>query len=567
MDMVENLPATDKRVEIKLSEAMRLWQTRRPGGDMLRPLFVAAAVLAGTAQAADISPNAIAAHMKFLASDLLEGRAAGSRGHEIAAAYVASQFEAAGVEPGAGSSFFQTIPFRSSTVDPRSSVTVQPDRGAPLLLKFGDTFVTGGDPLHADRTVTGRLVVVGFGVSAPEWKHDDYAGVDVRDKIVVVFSGAPSRMESTVRAHYSSSSGKIDNAAAHGAAGMIVLERPDDDSPTPWAQVARNYGRPSMHWLAANGEPHGVNARITNSIRIHPDTARALFALGGTTPERVGTAVGKGTFRAFELPASATIRTITAHQRVESPNVVGLVRGSDPKLRDEYVVVSSHLDHIGITAPVDGDAINNGAFDNASGIAAMIEIARGAAQTAPRPLRSILFLATTAEERGLRGADYFANNPTVPRPAIVANVNIDQIMMMDAVSDVIVHGIDHSSLGQAARAVSAETGITITPDPFPEEAVFVRSDQYPFIRQGIPALYIDAGVTAVDPAVDARGRQRRWLRERYHRPNDDLLQKMDFSVPAMLGRFTLLTVLEIASMKERPEWNRGDFFAEKFGRR
>lgn len=532
---------------------------------MVRSLVVLCALLALPLDGQEISPSAIAGHMKFLASDLLEGRAAGTRGHEIAAAYVASQFEGAGLEPGANGTFFQSVPFRRTTADAQSSITVQPDQGAALRLKFGDAFVTSGDPLHAERKVSGRLAVVGYGITAPELNHDDYAGIDARGKIVVVFSGAPSRFSNTVRAHYSSSLGKVDNAAAHGAAGMIVLERPDDDSPSPWAQVSRNYGRGAMHWLTREGAPHGVNPSLTHSIRIHPDVAESLFQIAGRKHADVAAQVREGTFRPFEIPASVTIHSLSRHERVDSPNVVGLVRGSDPKLRDEYLVMSSHLDHIGITAPVDGDAINNGAFDNASGIAALIEIARAAAAAKPRPRRSIVFLATTAEESGLRGADYFVINPTVPRAGIVANINIDQIMMIDAVRDVIVHGIEHSSLGDAARAVAAKSGIPISPDPFPEEVVFVRSDQYPFIRQGIPALYIDSGITAVDPAIDAGKRQKEWLKQRYHTPKDDLQQQLDYSVPAMVGRFTLLTALEIASSPVRPAWKPGDFFGERFG--
>ncbi|HEX6179257.1 MAG TPA: PA domain-containing protein, partial [Thermoanaerobaculia bacterium] len=306
-------------------------------------------LIAAAADAQEFRSSAIAGHMKFLASDLLEGRAAGTRGYDIAASYVASQFEGAGLEPGNGSSYFQNIPFLLTRVDPRSSLTIQPDRGAPMLLKFGDAFVTSGDPLHADRTISGRIVVAGYGVTAPELGHDDYANIDVRGKVVVIFSGAPSRFEPTVRAHYSSSSGKVDSAAAHGAIGMIVLDRPDDDTPTPWPNVARNYGRGTMHWLEPNGSPHAVNAALTTSIRLHPDVAASLFEAGGRKLADVAASLRGGTFRPFELSVTAKIQTVSSHERVESANVVGLVRGSDPKLRDEYIVFSSHLDHIGIT--------------------------------------------------------------------------------------------------------------------------------------------------------------------------------------------------------------------------
>ncbi len=372
---------------------------------IIRLLFTALFTIALSAQAFDFRSEPIRAHMKFLASDLLEGRGAGTRGYDIAANYVAAQFEAAGVAPGAGGSYFQVIPFRKTIPDDRSTVTITPDGRPSMLLRYGDGFATAGDPLHPDRTVEGRVTVV------------------------------------------------------------------------------------------------------------------------------------------------------------------GVVRGSDPKLRDEYLVYSSHLDHVGITEPVNGDAINNGAFDNASGIAALIEIAKAMASQKPAPRRSVLFLATTAEEKGLRGADYFASNPTVPRTQLVGNINIDQVMMIDAVSDVIVHGIDASTLGDVARRVAAKHSIGISDDPFPEEVVFVRSDQYPFVKRGIPALYIDPGYKAVAPGVDAKQNQMAWIKSRYHTPSDDLGQKMDFSVPAALARFDFLIGLEVANADARPAWKPGNFFGERFGRR
>lgn len=525
---------------------------------MIRCLVVVLA-LAGPAQAYEFEEEAIRGHMKFLASDLLEGRGVGSRGYDIAAAYVATQFEAAGLEPAADGSYYQMVPFRKTIADERSTITLTPDRGSPLLLTFADAFMTTGDPLHADRTIEGRVAVVGYGVTAPELKHDDYAGIDVRGKIVVLFSGAPSRFPNTLRAHYSSSTGKIENAAAHGAVGVITIS-----TRSRWSRTVRQGRLGAMHWLDGAGQPQGLSPQLSSTIMFNPAVADLLFGKSQSLGD-VNASLKKGTFRSFDLPIRLTIRTISSHQRVESPNVVGIVRGSDDVLRDEYLVYSSHLDHLGITDPVDGDAINNGAFDNASGIAALIEVARAMASASPR--RSVIFLATTAEERGLRGADYFANNPTVPHDQLVANINIDQIMMIDAVRDVIVHGAEASTLGDAAADVSKSTGIEISEDPFPEEVVFVRSDQYPFVKQGIPALYIDPGYKPVDAAIDAKKNQQQWLKTRYHTPKDDLDQKLVYEMPAMLARYDFLVGLAVANASARPSWKPGNFFGEKFGRR
>jgi hypothetical protein len=534
----------------------------------MRKLAVGLLLLAAlAADAATFRPDPIRAHMKFLASDLLEGRATGTRGYQLAAEYVASQFEASGVEPGANGSYLQPITFRHTVASPESAVTFTTDSGSVTRLQFGKDFMTYGDALNSERVSEGRVVFVRYGVTAPDLKYDDYAGVDVRGKIVAYFAGAPATFTGALRAHYSSSSGKLDNAAAHGAAGVLALNTREDFVRFTWDRVLSHYKLGSMHWLDASGAPHAVQPAVSNSVSLSMEGQERLFASIGRTVDQIAADLASGKVRSMELPVRASMRIVSSHKPVESANVVGVVRGSDPVLRDQYLVYSSHLDHLGITDPVDGDSINNGAMDNASGIAAMLEIARAFAEMPTKPRRSILFVATTAEEKGLRGADYFANNPTVPIDQLVANINIDQIMMMHAVKDVIPLGVEVSDLGAAALKVAKDMGLEVSPDPAPEEVYFVRSDQYPFVKRGVPAIYVGMGNKAVDPAIDSLREQTHWVRTRYHSPKDDLEQPLDYSVPATLARYNYLLGLEVANRTQPPKWTPGNFFGQKFGRK
>ncbi|HEX8154985.1 MAG TPA: M28 family metallopeptidase [Thermoanaerobaculia bacterium] len=532
----------------------------------MRKLLVTASLFAALTAAAQFKPEAIRAHMRFLASDLLEGRGAGTRGYDLAAEYVASQYAAFGLEPGNGDSYFQQVPFRKTRVQPASTMTVTPKGGQPIELKFGEGFSSGGDALNADRAFEGDVVFVGYGITAPEQSYDSYKSVDVRGKIVAIFSGAPKTFPNALRAHYSSSTNKIENAAAHGAVGYIGLTTPTDAARYPFPRVVRQHALGAMHWLRADGTPSSVDPNISATASLSPTGMETLFTGSPTKLADVIKSVDEGKPSSFALPVHAKYRIVSTHEKVSSPNVVGIVRGSDPKLRDEYLVYSSHLDHLGISEPVDGDAINNGALDNASGIGATLEIARVMAELKPHPKRSVLFLATTAEEKGLRGADYFATNPTVPKANIVGNINIDEIWMLVRTRDLVALGAETNDLGDTAARIAKAMKFDLSPDPFPEEVFFVRSDQYPFVKQGIPAIYVGVGYKAVDPNVDAAKIQEQWMVERYHNPKDDMTQPMNFDVAVMLTEFNYRLGLEVANAPNRPRWKPGDFFGEKFGK-
>ncbi|HYK04495.1 MAG TPA: M28 family metallopeptidase [Thermoanaerobaculia bacterium] len=504
--------------------------------------------------------EAIRAHMTFLASDLLEGRGTATRGHRIAAEYVAAQYELAGLEPGANGSWYQDVPFVETVPDAASTVTLTRGGGQPVTLRIFNEFTSYGDPLHGERDVEAEIVFAGYGVTAPDQKYDDYAGIDASGKIVALFSGAPSSFPNAVRAYHSSTPRKFENAARHGAVAIVYLTSPIDAGRVPWERTVGSAKHGSMSWTRPDGTPHGIQRTVSRSVTFNLETTRQLLGNDANTIFESLDRTPKG--RA--LPVRARIHLVSTHSTRTSPNVVGLLRGSDPQLRDEYLVYSSHLDHIGIGDPVDGDAINNGAFDNASGIAAMIEIAR--ALVAAKPRRSILFLATTAEEKGMKGADYFANNPTVPLDSIAGNINIDMLVMTHATRDLLPFGAETNDLGDVARDVARQMKVKLASDPFPEEMIFVRSDQIAFIRRGIPAIYIGPGFDVVASGVDGPGEYRDWLRTRYHSPKDDLQQPIDWSAALLLTEFDYRLGLAAANRDARPRWKPGDFFGETFGR-
>jgi len=510
-----------------------------------------------------IRAPAIRAHMSFLADDLLEGRDTGTRGYRIASRYVAAQLEAMGLEPaGDDGSFFQSVPLRSSTIDATESSLTLIDDGRPRPLRIGKDFLLAPPFRETEARVRGELVFAGYGVSAPELDYDDYDGLDVTGKVVLQLSGAPSRFESTERAYYSSRETKAAEAVRRGALATLTIFTPTDAARIPWAFLERAMMAPSMRWLdPATGEPSGASAALGASGVLSREAATELFRETGhplseifdqTEPPR------------FELSDSVTLRAVGRHEDIESPNVVARRQGTD--LGDEVVVYSAHLDHVGIGREVDGDAIYNGAYDNASGVAVLLAVAEAYSRMRP-PRRSLLFLAVTAEEKGLLGSDYFAEHPSVPKESIVANVNADGALMLHPLHDVVAFGAEHSSLMAPVSRAAEALGIEIVPDFMPEEVIFIRSDQYSFVKRGVPSVYAFVGTETGSPRVDGGALLREWMSTRYHKPQDDMSQEIDFAAGAGYARLTYLIGYLVANENERPTWNEDDFLAEKFALR
>lgn len=515
------------------------------------------------------SPQAIRAHIEFLADDRLEGRLAGTRGHEIAARYVAAQFAQLGLRPGGtDGGWYQGVPLvESIAVIPAARLTLFPAGGGDALeLSVAEDFLPSPDSVNAEVTVQAPLVFAGFGISAPDQRYDDLASIDLRGRIAVVLSGAPARFPPDVRAHYSASTTKLPALLARGAVGVLQIQTPVDQRRVPWARMVQQSWRPSMRWVRPDGAVEGAWPGLRARASLSPEAARRLFAAAPATIDEVFAKAEAGTPQAFALPfeAELTRRSVIGQKR--SDNVVALLPGSDPVLRDEYVVLTAHLDHIGRGAPVAGDTIYNGAFDNASGVAVLLETARLLAAQHRALRRSVLFIAVTAEESGLLGSDYFAEYPTVPRERIVANVNMDMPVMLGPVADLVAFGAEHSTLGAVAQRAARAEGFSLSPDPMPEETIFVRSDQYSFVKRGIPSLYLDAGQRSRDPEIDQKDRVAAFLRDRYHQPSDDLSQPIDYASLAALARVNARIAASIANDRRRPRWHPDSFFRARFAR-
>ncbi len=514
------------------------------------------------------SPDAIRAHVGFLADDALEGRMAGTRGYDIAARYVASGFTQLGLEPGGNNgTWFQTVPLvESVSLLPAARLSLRSASGEPVALEAAKDFLPEASLVEAEVSATAPMVFVGFGVSAPEQGHDDLAGVDLTGKVAVLFGGAPATFPPAIRAHYSSRLTKNQTLIARGAVGVIQLQALEEQKRTPWARLVQQSWRSRMGWVAADGTVSGAWPELKVRAAINPESASKFFAGAPRTLDEAYAAAEAGTPQAFDLPLGVEQLRRSVIRSKTSDNVIGILEGSDPALAGEYVAISAHLDHVGKGAPIGGDAIYNGALDNASGIAIMLETARLLAGLPQRPRRSVLFVAVTAEESGLQGSDFFVQNPTVPRGAIVANINMDMPVVLAPLADVTAFGAEHSTLGATAERAAKAEGIGLAPDAKPEEVFFVRSDQYSFVRAGIPALYIDQGSTSTDPAQDLKALHEDFLKNHYHQPSDDLTQPIHWPSLAMLARLNARIIVEVADAQERPAWNAGNFFGETFAK-
>ena len=508
------------------------------------------------------------AHMAFLADDLLEGRGTGKRGHEIAARYVAAQFEAMGLKPaGHDGTYFQRVPLREITAEPDKCAVSLTENGSASQLKWGDDFIMRGSEVSPDVSIEAPVVFVGYGVRTPDGKYDDYAGLDVRGKIVALLIGAPPSLPSELRAHLSAVREKSRTAREHGVVGVLVLWTARDDKSLPWSRTVVGAGFPSMRWLGPDGVPNDSFPSIKVGAVLSQSAAERLFAHASKSWAEVQRDADASKPQGFPLPVTASMRVVSHHEAITSPNVIAALPGSDSDLSQEYVIYTAHVDHLGIGRPINGDSIYNGAADDASGVAAMLVIAKAFKSMPHPPARSILFLAVTGEEKGLLGSDYFAHFPTVPIHSIVADINMDGASVFYTFKDIVPLGAPDSTLEPVAQRDAAALGLKVSPDPEPDQNYFVRADQYSFVRQGVPSVFITEGEDARDPNFNAKKFNDDWIATRYHSPSDDMNQPLDFDAAVEFMQVDFLVGYDIAQDPQRPSWKPGDFFGETFGRK
>ena len=528
---------------------------------ILAPLMLVSAVAVAAPTASELAADRLQAHVEFLASDLLEGRGTGTRGHEIAASYVASQFRAMGLQPaGEGGGWYQWVPLRRATLVPGKSSIAMSVGGKTAPVSEFDMAVR---PSLTDksRSVDAGMVFVGYGLADNALGLDDYAGIDARGKIVVALRGTPKTLPTEIAAHLGSTKDKV--AAANGAVGVLELgERRGWRPPADGKPRSLYSKRPSINWVDASGKAGSDLGSLKVSLSASPDMAEKLFAGTGKSLAKLREDAASGKkVAAFALKPTLSIKSETAWEDFKSPEVIALLPGTDPALKAEHVVLMGHLDHLGINADAKPgeDAINNGALDNAAGVATMLEAAHDFTTSGKAPRRSVMFIANTGEELGLLGADYFAAHPTVPAASIVGLVDLDMPLVLAPFNDVIAFGADHSTVAKAVAEAGASMGIKVIPDPMAEESIFVRSDHYRFVTRGVPAILLATGF--------GNGGDKAWkafLAKTYHSPQDDLTQRIDWNSAARYADLNYRISRALADADQRPLWYAGDYFGDRF---
>ncbi len=520
-------------------------------------LLIAALVLSTAVLSSGQEPAAKWwAHVAFLATDAMNGRDTGSPEHRKAAEYIAAEFKKAGLEPGGTTGYFQPIRFRSRRiVEGKSSLALVRPGGAVESVELGEeaAFSMRIEPAPS---VEAPIVFAGYGLQVPESKHDDLAGLDLKGKIVLLLTGGPSHIPGPLLAHYQSVRWEYLKKA--GAIGVFAIQNPKGQD-IPWDRSKLSRFMPALAIAdPALDETLGQQTAVT----INPAKAERFFVGSGHTFKELLALSNDGTvLPRFAIPATARVKVAIEAKAIESDNVIGILRGTDPSLRAEYVVVSAHLDHVGTGEPIAGDRIYNGAMDNASGIATLIETAAAAAARGGLK-RSIVFAAVTAEEKGLLGSRYFANRPTVPAGTIVANLNTDMFLPLFPLKSLVVQGLEESDLADDLKRVARPMALEVLSDPEPERNAFIRSDQYSFIKTGVPALSLKVGFVKNSPEHDI---VRKWRSERYHAPSDDLAQPINRQAAEDFGKVYLAVVEAVANRATRPQWN-GESFFRRFAR-
>jgi len=505
-----------------------------------------------------IDADGIRDHVKFLAGDLLEGRDTATPGERLAAQYLAAQFKSFGLKPvGDKGTFFQEVPFQRTRIDVAASrVTVTAGDKSDALALGEDLLLFGPSRVKAD--FTAPLMFVGYGITAPEFQYDDYKDIDAKGKLLVMLSGEPSSQEAAFfdgprDTRHAQTGAKVERASRNGALGVVVILAKDRVARFPWDNLRAGLGRPG---IVLTGDPTASFPAFV----VREETVPRLFAASPTSFADVQAALAEGTVPRFDLKASAKVTLPVEATPAPGPNVVALAEGSDAELKKQVVIYTAHYDHIGKRTG-EGDVINNGAWDNASGTAEVVEIARAFAALKPRPKRSALFLLVTGEEKGLLGSRYYTQQPLIPIEDTAANINLDMTEIFGIPKQIVPMGAERSSLRRSAEAVAEAMGLTIGPDPTPEMNVFTRSDQYSFAQVGVPAIFLRWASEYEDvDSMKARESAREKLRTIYHKVTDEFDPTWSWAGMRKHAQMAFLLGVHVGNLPDLPKWNTGDAF-------
>ncbi|HEY0769045.1 MAG TPA: M28 family peptidase [Sphingobacteriaceae bacterium] len=516
-----------------------------------------------------VQPDSIRRHIAFLADDRMRGRLPGTPEFQVAIDYIIKHYKMFGMKPGGDKgSFMQAVKLRKARIN-AAGISMELKGASTKALTFGEDVVLFPHFEEKSTRITAPLVFAGYGISAPDMNYDDFKGIDVKGKIIVIVSGAPDNFPSTIRSHSLGRTTIVQTAISKGAVGVLY-------------KTSTNVNLKNLAYAATESGAHV--ALSPKGIMYYPSYAggagMGLKVYGYISNEVFNSIAGQtegqmtaifnglknGTPSSFDLNTIATVTYTSNHTDIDSYNVVGIIEGSDSKLKNEYVVHTAHLDHVGVGTAVKGDSIYNGAHDNASGVASTLEVARLYSKLISKPKRSIIFVMVTGEEMGMLGSSFFSNFPTVPKKSIVANVNMDMPTIIAPLMAVVPLGAPHSTLINQVNNAAGFLGLDVEQDPEPEQNRFIRSDQYSFVIQGIPALHIKYGDKTSEPGKKLSDDVKVWRADTYHKPQDQLdTGVFDFNAGKKYVHLNFLISYQVAQETGRPQWNEGDFFGKQFG--
>jgi Zn-dependent M28 family amino/carboxypeptidase len=518
--------------------------------------------LSGPAFAAmqTIDPERIRAHVRFLADDLLEGRGTGQRGGDIAAQYIATQFALYGLKPaGENGSYMQKVPMVGVTTQPESTFSLVPDNGQAMSLKLQDEYVVSNQKQQAVSDINAEIVYVGYGIEAPEFSWDDYKGVDVRGKVLLMLvneppSDDPKFFKSKALTYYGRWTYKYEEAARKGAVGAILIHKTDMAS-YGW-EVVRNSWSGESAYLKAEGAP-----KLTAASWIQLEVARKLAGAVGMDIDKMMAAARSRDFRPVPLPAKLQAHLVSAIRPFDSNNVLAILPGSSKRLKDEAVMYTAHYDHLGIAANQPGDKIYNGANDNATGCGILLELAHAYSRAAVKPARSIIFASVTGEEKGLLGSEYLGKHPPIPARNITLDLNYDDVPPLGAPEETEVSGAERTTFYPVVQATAKDFRLAIRPDARPEAGHYYRSDHFSLARVGVPSFSINEGMKYKGhDAAWGMQQAEEYTAKRYHQPSDEYRPEMDFTGDAAMARFGFALGWKAANMRQLVAWEKGDEF-------